>query len=518
MVNENTGYASSFLGKVFKTSDGALSWQKVFEAVGGGFQLNALHTFNEDTVIVVASYSPSTTIKTTDGGGSWNFIDTHIDPQITRWYFLKDTLGYGVTWNGAIIRITEEGEKYEEITKGTGDHLYAIDFCNPDYGLAGEDNAKLLFTSNGGTTWNEKPSPIFNAITNVSMLSSESFSVAGMDSIAVTNNGGASWDFYKMDGFINKMGIIPRRDKIYLCTFQNRIWVKGFNAAEWTRIGEISNDKNITDVYFFSQEIVYACGSMGTVFKSLNGGVTWEQISAPAVNYCASIYFRNEKMGWLGGGEQEGNGTKPVFYKTEDGGITWNKQTNLVYLPDHSFPSDIPHESNGSIKEIKSLDGINLYALSDKYVFHSNDEGFSWSQQSMDMYGGTYLTSLCVVDKNNMWIAGNSSFIWKYNQGSSSCIKEDTNNENEIHCSTYPNPFNSIVNIIFNVPDIFEDKNYTLTIYNIIGEEVFTDRAHLKHGENRLRWIPHNTLASGIYFVRVQIPNKILSSKVIYLK
>jgi hypothetical protein len=97
-------------------------------------------------------------------------------------------------------------------------------------------------------------------------------------------------------------------------------------------------------------------------------------------------------------------------------------------------------------------------------------------------------------------------------------VEEETGNENGINCFVYPNPFNSNVNIIFNVSELNEDDYYKFSIHSITGEEVFSNRARLNLGENRLKWIPNNNLASGIYFARIQTPNKIFLSKVLYLK
>lgn len=518
MVNKNIGYVVSHTGKILKTSDGASTWQKVFESFGGRFQINALHVFNINTVIAIGGYSPNFVLKTTDGGLTWNSIDTKITPQITNWFFIEDNLGYGITWNGAIIKITNEGECYEEITEGTGDHIISMDFYNSEYGMACENSRKILLTSDGGRSWNEMNSPIQNVITNISMRSSNSFSVAGIDSIASTNDKGVTWDYRQIEGSISKTGVIPHTEKTYLITTQNKIWTNAKNEQDWIFAGEIISDGSVQDIFYLSENIVFACESMGKIFRSTDGGISWIQLADVELNFCSSIYFKDENVGWIGGGKQFGNGISPIFYKTENGGITWSLQESFEYLPDNSYPSDVSRECTGYIKEIRSYDGINLLALSDKHVFYSNDGGLHWHQQSMDFYGGNYLTSLCVIDQNNMWVAGNSRFIWKYNPYYSTGIKGKKNDISVAECSSYPNPFNSNTNIVFYVSDPQNGDPGLITIFNLTGEQIFQEKFQIKTGQNKFAWTPDKYLGSGIYYVKIDSQSKTFISKIMYVK
>ena len=74
----------------------------------------------------------------------------------------------------------------------------------------------------------------------------------------------------------------------------------------------------------------------------------------------------------------------------------------------------------------------------------------------------------------------------------------------------YPNPFNPNTTIEYEVPE----KSYvTIKIYDILGREVQT----LVNNEEKVRWrykvlFDASTLASGIYFYRIQVVDPVSSS------
>lgn len=96
-------------------------------------------------------------------------------------------------------------------------------------------------------------------------------------------------------------------------------------------------------------------------------------------------------------------------------------------------------------------------------------------------------------------------------------VHQDNNQfvPNDFELLNYPNPFNSQTNIVVKIPT---DGNLTIQVFNIVGEEVaelmneFRTAGIYKFSFNA------NELASGIYFIRMKMQNKILNHKVVLLK
>jgi len=79
----------------------------------------------------------------------------------------------------------------------------------------------------------------------------------------------------------------------------------------------------------------------------------------------------------------------------------------------------------------------------------------------------------------------------------------------------YPNPFNPVTTIRYDLPIQTEAK---LTIYNVLGQEVdILVNGKLVAGEHRTVWDATN-VASGIYFYRLETPQKQITKKLVVLK
>ena len=79
----------------------------------------------------------------------------------------------------------------------------------------------------------------------------------------------------------------------------------------------------------------------------------------------------------------------------------------------------------------------------------------------------------------------------------------------------YPNPFNPTTTIRYDLPMQSEVK---LTIYNVLGQEVETlVNGKLVVGEHHIVWDAVN-IASGVYFVRLQIGEFVEKQKVVLMK
>lgn len=79
----------------------------------------------------------------------------------------------------------------------------------------------------------------------------------------------------------------------------------------------------------------------------------------------------------------------------------------------------------------------------------------------------------------------------------------------------YPNPFNPSTTISFSIP---ERSHVSLRIYNILGQEVtaLVDEV-MNAGEYEVNWNA-GLHASGIYFYRLQVGDKVLTKKMALLK
>lgn len=95
---------------------------------------------------------------------------------------------------------------------------------------------------------------------------------------------------------------------------------------------------------------------------------------------------------------------------------------------------------------------------------------------------------------------------------------EDPTSPNDfVLYQSYPNPFNSATEIAFDLP---EAGDVRLSVYNLLGQEiaVLVDRP-MSAGHKQVTWqVNDKSLSSGLLLVRLDAGNKILWSKMMYVK
>ena len=118
----------------------------------------------------------------------------------------------------------------------------------------------------------------------------------------------------------------------------------------------------------------------GTLYRTANGGITWESFSTPFSG--GSLHFIDENNGWMMADLGVGAGSMAVsVFQTNDGGETWKRTyTNDPNLADASDTLPL-----GGIKNlILPLDaetawiGGVIYAPGETYLFRSDDGGETW--------------------------------------------------------------------------------------------------------------------------------------------
>ena len=70
---------------------------------------------------------------------------------------------------------------------------------------------------------------------------------------------------------------------------------------------------------------IWAAGDEGTLLSSRDAGKTWEKQPLGVMGSLLSLYFQDERRGWLVGREETPSGPSGILFFTRDGGKTWNR-------------------------------------------------------------------------------------------------------------------------------------------------------------------------------------------------
>ncbi|MBK8944638.1 MAG: T9SS type A sorting domain-containing protein [Ignavibacteriae bacterium] len=169
--------------------------------------------------------------------------------------------------------------------------------------------------------------------------------------------------------------------------------------------------------------------------------------------------------------------------------------------------------TEGNNKIVTSWYGKNINDLLD-YSYDpltiSSIIDMSVEQKILTPYSG-----FIIIDKNIISYTNNEdddSEDENYNEGDDDMTGVDDNIQNsfDLELSAYPNPFNSMVTLKVTIP---ETNNYTLIIYNILGQKVKEfDLSSFSSGTHYIQWNgisdENRKVASGLYFAVLHGLNK----------
>ncbi|ASK28657.1 photosystem II stability/assembly factor-like protein [Chryseobacterium sp. T16E-39] len=146
------------------------------------------------------------------------------------------------------------------------------------------------------------------------------------------------------------------------------------------------------DVFFLNENLGWAArGGNGAVFKTTDAGNTWIQqtVSSTPGEYYRNIEFLNENIGFLGTLNNN-------FYKTADGGSTWQRVNNISPYPQGICGLDCVGTS--------TVYGCGAWFYP-AYIIKSTDSGNTWQYIDMSAYA-TALVEITFVDENTGFAAG----------------------------------------------------------------------------------------------------------------
>ncbi len=237
-------------------------------------------------------------------------------------------------------------------------------------------------TTNNGTTFK----PVF-----------DNYGVYSIGSLAMDpNNSNVVW---AGTGENNHQRALGYGNGIYKTTDGGGSW-KNMGLKDSRHIGEILIDpRNSNVVYVAAEGSAWGPGEERGVFKTIDGGLTWEKVlfvsentgvanlsfepGNPDVIYAGAEQRRRRQFGKIGGGPES------AFYKSTDAGATWNK-----------LEKGIPGVDKGGMEIIVSpVDPNIVYAMfeasNDKGgVYRSTNRGASFSKQNDYYSSGQYYSEL----------------------------------------------------------------------------------------------------------------------------
>ena len=266
---------------------------------------------------------------------------------------------------------------------------FAFNPSNPAEYFVATASGGMWKTNNAGVTW--------QAVAD--SMPSYSYGDVTMD----PNNTNVIW---AGTGENNSQRSVAYGDGVYKSVDGGKSWNNvGLKSSE--HIGEILIDPRNSDVvYVASQGPLWSKGGDRGLFKTTDGGKTWQNVleisehtgvsdiafdpQNPDVIYATSYQRRRHVWTLINGGPES------TIYKSTDAGKTWNK-----------INKGLPSVDLGRIGiDVAPTDGNIIYAIVEAAdgqsgFYRSTDAGASWSKQSSYVSGSPQYYQEIVVDPKN---------------------------------------------------------------------------------------------------------------------
>ncbi|MEZ4691424.1 MAG: T9SS type A sorting domain-containing protein [Ignavibacteria bacterium] len=266
----------------------------------------------------------------------------------------------------------------------------------------------------------------------------------------------------------------------------------GTSVIGGTKILSMANSNSSVDTVY--------CGAVnGKIFRSVNAGLNWTDITDISVTpdrYATDMTLNPNNSGDIVvtfGGFNSGH-----VFRSVNGGSLWQDISgNLPDVPHHCVVLDPVYTQN-------------IYVGNDLGVYVTTNGGTNWHEYRSGMpYALVF--DLTVVNANRqLRIATYGNGIWERklleNPVSVNTIENQSPGNYKLN-QNYPNPFNPNTIISFSIPSDLNGgaKNVKLMVYSISGKEVMkVVNQKLSSGSYQFDF-NGNGLPSGVYFYNLTI-------------
>ncbi len=190
-----TGNFPNYDDRIFRSSDGGQSWIDLGEVMQNG-----VFAFSENNFqIVAASDLNGNMFHSADAGLNWtqSFISQGQQPGFLSSaspYFADAQTGYFGYGPGFIIKTTDGGASWFQISSGNGESLNDVDRFDNGNLIAVGDNGTILTNSGGTSPWIIKPTISQYKIKAVQVVGpSEVVALDEIGQVYLSADGGTSW-------------------------------------------------------------------------------------------------------------------------------------------------------------------------------------------------------------------------------------------------------------------------------------------------------------------------------------
>lgn len=167
--------------------------------------------------------------------------------------------------------------------------------------------------------------------------------------------------------------------------------------------GGVRITDNLYGTRFIDAQHGWAVGGFGTIFRTVDGGETWQPQVSRTMEPLFSVAFADEQHGWV-------VGRTGIILYTANGGETWERQ---------------PTGSDKHLFKVAALDPQHAWAVGDwGAILTTRDGGKTWENRSSSR--DVILNSMSWPDAQHGWIVGEAGTILVTSDGGTTWTEQSS--------------------------------------------------------------------------------------------
>lgn len=260
-----------------------------------------------------------------------DFLDAKVGYAAGIRIVKTDTLEKGYYYVGVVLESETGGKKWTELLAVDNVQFMCLDMTSHGLGMVGGSSMQGLpqgaayVTTDQGDTWKTAASGIRMeeelGIKSVQILTEKKVIATGRNCWQ-SNDGGQSWQLMSITHsgvqgtyFINPtegfaVGAIGPFDQKLLFA------ASGNGGASWKEEAIVEGRQKVRDIFFVSNSVGFVLLSQSRLYRTVDGGETWDKIQLKSNTNARKVHFINEKVGFV-------IGLKGAILMSTNGGAKW---------------------------------------------------------------------------------------------------------------------------------------------------------------------------------------------------
>ena len=255
MISTNEGWGCGDAGAMIHTTNAGTNWSLLTLT---GSDLHQLVFKDASNGIVVGDNG--TIFTTTNAGTNWISKNSGTSAQLRGVGFAGSSTYFAVGDDGAAIKSTDDGNTWTNLTTGTIERFLCITAFNQNVWI-GARNGLILFSNNGGTSFNSMSNPATDDIKDIQFIDGSVGFACGSNSFFMyTSNGGINWT----------------------------------SRSSGIQVG-------LNGLHFVNQNQGWTVGGTGTLYSTTNAGSNWIALQSQTGQDLNSIHSFDNVNAWAVG-------------------------------------------------------------------------------------------------------------------------------------------------------------------------------------------------------------------------